>query len=97
MKHIKLYENFKSSDEWKVGDIVVSLETKYVSNAIWLHEGRKYKIIEIGPSYSFENRNSIRVQEIDSGHRILSKYFIKSAFVTLEEWELMHNKNKFNL
>ena len=47
MKHLKLYEHFDSSDDWKIGDIVVSRVNKYAADTNWIFKGNKYKILGI--------------------------------------------------
>lgn len=97
MKYIKSYENFKSPEDWQIGDIVVAKETIYASNGQWLREGHKYKILEIGDSGDLEE-GIIKVQEFDiSGHHILDRFFYKWRFITLEEWELKQSTEKYNL
>lgn len=103
MRHLKIYENFKSPDEWQIGDVVVAITTKYAGNTYWLHEDYKYEIIdmkhdnttlkvkEVGYQYSDENT------PYNGESPILNAYFFKKDFITLEEWKLKQRADKYNL
>ena len=121
MNYIKTYENFKSPDDWQIGDIVVAIETIYATDSRWLHKDRKYQIIEyyIGnytgivkttslgsKSSRTQGFNSIKVKELNfddtqitdaDWNGVLETFFSKNSFITLEEWELKQDTNKYNL
>jgi hypothetical protein len=96
MKFLKTFENIipEYGDDWEIGDIVVAIETKYGFGAKWLHEDYKYEIIDIA-----EN-NCIKVKELNHPYDddpIIDVYFYRNHFITLEEWELSQDINKYNL
>ena len=101
MKHLQLFENFKSPEDWQIGDIIVSLETKY-ADGDWLHIDFKYEIVEIAHA-----NTTVKVKEVGYPYSSIEKYtgrgktlncyFMKYCFITLEEWELKEFGKKYNI
>ena len=96
---------------WKIGDIIVAIQTKYASDGHWLHEDYKYEIVEfahvnttvkvkeIGKPYDIGEAQEDRRNRIYAGSPglILNAYFMKDNFITLEDWELKNTTDKYNL
>lgn len=100
MKYLKSYENFKSSDDWKIGDIVISLENKYDYGSYWVKTDTPYEIIDI--EYKDNKTNNINledrigIKDIQTGHKMIG-YYPKGMFITLGEYEINKNTDKYNL
>ena len=111
MKYIKKFEIYRSNwkngihyteygSDWKIGDIIVAILTKYASDGHWLHEDYKYEIVEFA-----HVNTTVKVKEHGLQHSfrhagpglILNAYFFKDNFITLEDWELKNTTDKYNL
>lgn len=112
MKNLKYFENFDENKDWKIGDILIALENRYLYHGNWQKKGVKYRI------KNFEN-NRILVQECESteqnqsavlfhqphessfNHEDPDKCFIfpieKKYFILLDDWELKNDTKNFNL
>ena len=104
MKHLHLYEHFKSKNDWEIGDVVVALDTIYARDHIWLHEDYKYEIVNIKhdkikvKEVGFPYSDLIEYKTIFNGTSpVLQKYFSNKKFMTLEEWEFTQHTNKYNI
>ena len=119
---IKTNEEYKSNwkndmhyteygSNWKIGDIIVAIQTKYATDGHWLHEDYRYEIVEfahvnttvkvkeIGKPYDIGETQEDRRNRIYTGSPglILNTYFFKDNFITLEDWELKNTTDKYNL
>ena len=91
MKHLQLYEDFKSIFRWEVGDIVVATENRYAGDTYWLKRGERYEIVEI-----MFNDDVIKVKDVSS-KIVLKTNFFKTIFMTEEEWILNIKIDKYNI
>jgi hypothetical protein len=112
MKHIKIYDFFKNSYDWKVGDVVIAIKghskiapLEYYSDTGRLIENYKYTIIEIIDTTKNEQkpeRFQIAVKDengdnVKYSHEDKLAYFYKSNFITEEEFEMKNNVKKYNI
>jgi hypothetical protein len=97
MKHIQLFENFKSRTDWQVGDIISGGKLKYVDNGNWIVPGEKYEIIGF-PLWNKDIHDNTRIRiKCVKNNIIYSNYFETSLFMTEEEWNLKNLEQKYNL
>lgn len=98
MKYIKKFDNmnnnFKSKDDWKIGDIIVATHTQYDNHGKWVVDDRKYKIIGFDTESLLKTK--IYILDIDDNTPLYHSYS-KNGFVDLEQWETTLASKKYNL
>ena len=97
MKYLQLFENFKSRDDWQIGDIVVGAVLTHCDNSNWIVPGHKYEIV----GYPLLNRTYQDKAEIEirciKNDIIYDGYWKTKLFITEEEWELKQQSKTYNL
>lgn len=85
----KIFE--KISDDFKIGDIVYSLETKYDYGGFWVKEDTPYEILDI-VSYG----KGFKLKDIKSNREVFYP-FPKDMFISSEIWDLKNKSQKYNI
>ena len=81
-----------NDDDWKVGDIIVAIGTKYDYGGRWIKEGEKYIITNIEDNSHNKNlKDRIKVKGLNDRKHF--SYYYKYNFISLAE----HDAKKYNL
>jgi hypothetical protein len=97
MRHLKTFEAWYEDTEpeygadWKVGDIIVGNIQMYTDNTDWIIPGERYEILGFN-----HNNTSVKIRNIKN-NRVYVSSWLKTNFITEENWELQQQQNKYNL